>query len=650
MKTKKTKLARYKLKQLLSKATPRWLVLAIDLYLTLSTFVFVFILLRILRIITGLGFYQIVVFHLPLVFICVLTAFLLTSSYRRIIRFTGIKDLNKLLQTNLLYAVLLFVVYAVFYQFTSNPTYLYGKWLVPVHFLFNTLVLIFVRIVYKDIYDRFIVSKTEDRRILIFGAGEAGVIVYRVLTSSEKGRAKVVGFLDDNERKSGLRINGIPIYHSSAVTADFVEKHQIDEVIISIRNIRTTRLGEMIDQFSGLPLTLKIIPPVSRWLNNELTTKQIRPIQVEDLLGRTPIYLENEKIHHEFEDKVILVTGAAGSIGSEIARQLMTFPIQKLILLDQAESAMYELQQMTKQQAKDSCEFIVGDIRDVKRIEEVFKFFKPNIVFHAAAYKHVPLMEENPYESVRVNIGGTKIIADLANKYQIEKFVMISTDKAVNPTNVMGATKRVAELYVSCLNKLSNTQFIVTRFGNVLGSNGSVIPLFKKQIEAGGPVTVTHKDITRYFMTIPEACQLVLEAGVMGKGGEIFVFDMGKSVKIFDLAKKIIYLSGFRYPEDIDIKIIGLRPGEKIYEELLTDNETCIKTHHPKIMIARVNSPDEKMFMDQINHLVALESWENMDSVNTYYVTILKKLVPEYISQNSKFSEIDEENKANKLK
>lgn len=641
MKTKRNKLARYKLKKLLENATPRWLVLTIDIYLTLSTFVFVFIVLKLLGVINELSFYQLALYHLQLVLVSSLLAFLLTSSYRRIVRFTGIKDLTKLLQTNLLSSILLFVAYWLFYQSTNNPTFLYGKWLVPAHFLFNTLVLIFVRIVYKEIYDRFIVSRSDSRRVLIYGAGEAGVIVYRVLTSSEKRRIKVVGFLEDNDRKVGLRINGVPIYHSSIGAADFIEKHHIEEVIISIQNIKPSRLGEIIDQFSELPVTLKIVPPLSKWLNNELTTKQIKPVQVEDLLGRTPIHLENEKIHHEFEGKVILVTGAAGSIGGEIARQLMSFPIRKLILMDQAESAMYELQQMTKLQAKESCEFIVADVRDERRVEEIFKYFKPSVVFHAAAYKHVPLMEENPYESTRVNIGGTKIIADLANKYQVEKFVMISTDKAVNPTNVMGATKRVAELYVSHLNKMSQTQYIVTRFGNVLGSNGSVIPLFKKQIERGGPVTVTHKDITRYFMTIPEACQLVLEAGVMGKGGEIFVFDMGKSVRIFDLAKKIIYLSGFRYPEDIDIKIIGLRPGEKIHEELLTDSETCIKTHHPKIMIARVGSPNEEFFVERIEELITLEPWESMESVNLRCVTILKELVPEYISQNSKFGEID---------
>ena len=334
---------------------------------------------------------------------------------------------------------------------------------------------------------------------------------------------------------------------------------------------------------------------------------------------------------------MILITGAAGSIGSEISRKLTEYKYKKLILLDTAESALYDLQQEFKQNQIENFEVIVADVRDHDRLSYVFEVYKPKIVFHAAAYKHVPLMENSPYEAVRVNICGTRNVSDLSVKHGVNKFVLISTDKAVNPTNVMGASKRVAELYVNSLKGKGQTKFITTRFGNVLGSNGSVIPLFKKQIENGGPLTVTHKDITRYFMTISEASLLVLEAATMGNGGEIFVFDMGKSVKIFDLAKNMIFLSGLRYPEDIDIKITGLRPGEKIYEELLADGENTKPTYHEKIMIAKTKPINAEEIVAKINTLCSISS--KMQSLEI--VSIIKELIPEYVSNNSKYEVLD---------
>lgn len=363
-------------------------------------------------------------------------------------------------------------------------------------------------------------------------------------------------------------------------------------------------------------------------------------VQIEDLLGRKLIEFSNEAIQKEITGKVVMITGAAGSIGSEISKQLMAFSYKKLIMMDQAETALFELQQSTEKKCNENCFFVLGDIRNEERIKFLLNEFKPDIIFHAAAYKHVPLMEENPYEAVKTNIKGTKIVADLSAKLGVKKFVMISTDKAVNPTSVMGATKRIAELYITALNRRSNCKFIVTRFGNVLESSGSVIPVFKRQIEKGGPLTVTHPEITRYFMTIPEACHLLLEAETMGKGGEVFVFDMGHPVKILDLAKKIIQLNGLNYPKDIDIKITGLRPGEKIHEELLTANENRISTYHPKITIAEIQDYSPNL-EEAILELTAYECEENLLETQMKLVHKMKQIVPEFISNNSIYSSID---------
>ena len=367
--------------------------------------------------------------------------------------------------------------------------------------------------------------------------------------------------------------------------------------------------------------------------------REIRPLKVEDLLGRKNIKLNNPAITAETENKVILITGAAGSIGGELSRQIAKQRFKKLVLLDQAESPLYDLQQSLNLNNSDKIKCVVGDVRDLVFLDHLFNQYNFDIVFHAAAYKHVPLMEDNPYEAIWTNVVGSKNLADLSLKYNVKKFVMISTDKAINPTNVMGATKRAAEIYVSSCYGKGNTSFVITRFGNVLGSNGSVIPLFEKQMSEGGPLTLTHPDITRYFMTIPEACQLVQEAAVMGQGGEIFVFDMGSSVKIMDLAKRMIRLKGYRYPEDIDIKIVGLRPGEKIFEELLANGENTLETHHPKIMIAKINHENLAFKCEKLKELVTMTSLQKMDAMSL--VKVLKEIVPEFKSQNSDFSVLD---------
>jgi FlaA1/EpsC-like NDP-sugar epimerase len=380
------------------------------------------------------------------------------------------------------------------------------------------------------------------------------------------------------------------------------------------------------------------VPPVSNWINGELSFKQIKKVQIEELLERDAIQLDIDIIINQLNNKTILVTGAAGSIGSEIVRQVIKFNPKKIILLDQAESPLYEMEmELHDKYKQQQYEIVMGDIRNKDRMENVFKTFAPSIVFHAAAYKHVPMMENNPSESIFTNVLGSKNLADLSVQYKVEKFVMVSTDKAVNPTNVMGASKRIAEIYTQSLNKNSTTKFITTRFGNVLGSNGSVIPRFRQQIETGGPITITHPDITRFFMTIPEACQLVLEAGAMGKGGEIFIFDMGESVKIVDLAKKMIKLSGLILDKDISIIYTGLRPGEKLYEELLANEENTIPTHHKQILIAKVKEYDFETISSSINELINLFDQQNNKSI----VKKMKELVPEFKSNNSIYEELD---------
>ena len=505
--------------------------------------------------------------------------------------------------------------------------------------------MVIARLYYKWIYDYFFSKNKEQQKILIYGAGDSGLITRDILQNDTQFNYKVVGFIDDKPSKIGTFIDGAKIYSINDVDDKFIERNDISEIIISIQNIKTNELLNLSKSLEDLNVNIKIIPPISNWIDGTYKPAQIKQLKIEDLLGRESIKLKNPIINENVQGKVILVTGAAGSIGSEISRQLAMMDFAQLILIDQAESALYDVQQSLKneisEEKQNRIDYIVSSVRDRKRMLSLFDKYHPQIIFHAAAYKHVPLMERFPYEAINTNIYGTKIIADLANEFGAEKFVMVSTDKAVNPTNVMGATKRVAEIYVNCTNEKSKTNYIVTRFGNVLGSNGSVIPLFKRQLENGGPLTVTHPDITRFFMTIPEACQLVLEAAIMGKGGEIFVFDMGESMKIIDLAKRMIRLSGFKYPEEIDIKIVGLRPGEKIYEELLANDENTVKTHHEKIMIAKVNTNKCQDNKKLIEELCLMSSTIEKHEQVMHLVAKIKEIVPEFKSQNSEFEKLD---------
>jgi FlaA1/EpsC-like NDP-sugar epimerase len=507
--------------------------------------------------------------------------------------------------------------------------------------------LISSRFLAKSTYEFIISGVKRSGNVMIYGAGYSGLTTKNVLLNDKKKHYEILGFIDDNPSKINKTIEGLRVYSLEAALNKFMGSESPLEVILAINHLSTSERTKISDAFLERGVVVKTTPPLSKWVGGEFEINQIRKIKIEDLLSRDTISIDNKHISSEINNKTVLVTGAAGSIGSEIVKQLVPFYPAKIILVDQAESALYDLKFEIRNIIPENTivQFVVADVTDRVRMRQIFDKARPHFVFHAAAYKHVPLMEDHPYEAIKVNVIGTKNIADLAAEMSVEKFVMVSTDKAVNPTNVMGATKRLAEMYTQSMNGVSGieTKYIATRFGNVLGSNGSVIPIFKKQIENGGPITVTHPEITRYFMTIPEACQLVLEAGTMGQGGEVFVFDMGESVKIVDLAKKMILLSGLQLGKDIQIEYSGLRPGEKLYEELLNDNENTLPTHHPKITIAKLVTPSYAAME------IALGEIERLlyEGTNRDLIATIKQLIPEYISNNSIYEALDEvKNKA----
>lgn len=627
-----------KLKKALKQGVPRWIVLCIDLYVTLNTFILAYIISNKLSV---EGIENILSF-LPEIGLSAFVIFLMTKSYKGIIRHTGFMDVRLVFLAGGILALFLIISSIVFRQSPVFIHYAIPIHLIITHFMLNTIMLIILRLIYKGIYRRYVFSRNGSVRTLIYGAHQTGFLTQQILTNDSENNIQVVGFIDHQSQNVGKRMNGIEVYDVGKVDDEFIHRHHIDEIVISYSNLPTESIQKIYDELSRYSVTLKIIPPVTQWLNGDFQARQIQPIKIEDLLGRSPIEENNRDVHQFLKGKVVLITGAAGSIGSEISRQAIGYPVQTLIFVDQAESALFELQQECESKIHETveCVYVVADICQAMRMDALFSEYKPDIVFHAAAYKHVPLMEDNPYEAIRNNIGGTKTLADMAVRHGVEKFIMVSTDKAVNPTNIMGATKRISELYVNYVNQFHSTQFIITRFGNVLGSNGSVVPIFQEQIRKGGPLTVTNKEITRFFMTIPEASQLVLVAGSMGKGGEIYIFDIGQSMKIYDLAKRMITLSGLRYPEDIDIQITGLRPGEKLYEELFTENEILEKTNHNKIMIAKVCYKYLRDFEDQVDSIIRMKY--NSDMVNGGHrllISKLKTIVPEYNPQNPLYFE-----------
>jgi FlaA1/EpsC-like NDP-sugar epimerase len=581
--------------------------------------------------------------HLIMTTAVSIVSFLIFKPYAGIIRHTSLEDIIRLAKSIAFNGVAILLL-NISIPFWGNGWFPHMPYSIMIIYILSGLfLLLFTRMIIKILFSTFTSTSVLRRNVLIFGAGKAGLTTLQVINADKDSGMKAVGFLDHNPLLQGKAISGVPVYSPNAVNEAFIEKLKVKDIIFSVQNISPEEKRELIEALiAQASVVVKEIPPASSWINGELSLKQLNKVKIEDLLQRAPIKLSMDHVVNELREKIILVTGAAGSIGSEISRQLCQVHPARLIFFDQAESPLYDLQQELIKAYPGMApkfEFIVGDASNKETVERLFRIHRPQMVYHAAAYKHVPLMESNPFEAVRVNVFGTRIVADAASRYKVQKFVMISTDKAVNPTNVMGASKRTAEIYIQSLNlRMGNkTAFITTRFGNVLGSNGSVIPLFEKQIAAGGPVTVTHPDIIRYFMTIPEACQLVLEAGVMGMGGEIFLFDMGKPVKINDLALQMIRLSGLKPGKDIEIRYTGLRPGEKLFEELLNDGENNLPTHHPKITIAQVfhHSPAEvdAMFLDL------------QDSFNTYdrleVVAQIKRIVPEFKSNNSEYQSLD---------
>lgn len=562
-------------------------------------------------------------------------SFFISKTYKGVVRYTSSRDAMRIFAVVLLGSALMFAVNIV--TLVTVGYYIIPTAVIIIDALVTLFLMISSRLAVKAIYFENKNPEREKTQVIIYGAGESGIITKRTLDRDAAVRYKVVGFVDDDEKKKGRSLEGVFIYPASKLES-LIKENEVESVIISIQNLSPTKKNAIIDECLKYGVRVLNVPPVAKWINGELSFNQIKSINIEELLERDPIKLDNALINNQLNGKTILITGAAGSIGSELARQCSKFNPGLLILLDQAESPLHELE-LEFAESKVNCKYevVIGDVRNAERLRNVFNTFKPQVVFHAAAYKHVPMMENNPSESVLTNILGTKTVADLSVEFNVQKFVMVSTDKAVNPTNVMGASKRIAEIYTQSLGKTAATKFITTRFGNVLGSNGSVIPRFKKQIEQGGPITITHPEITRFFMTIPEACQLVLEAGCMGKGGEIFVFDMGQSVKIVDLARKMIKLSGLKEERDIKIVYTGLRPGEKLYEELLASNENTLPTHHQQILVGKVKEyqPDEvKRFIDE---LIKLFNTQN----NTLIVAKMKEIVPEFISNNSVFQNLD---------
>lgn len=569
-----------------------------------------------------------------------LAAFFISRTYDGMLRYSGFNDIRKIF-TSCTFTLLALLISKLFFIKVYNSfavDYYPRMILILYHYLITLVLMIIMRFTIRRLYIEVYKNNPDKINTLVYGAGDGGTMLMRTLNQDPSSRFRIRAFVDDDPTRTKSQINTIKVYSpQTAMTPEFVEKHDIDVMIVAIPSLSEERKKEIIEQGMALNLNVKSIPSFDKWVDGKLSTSQIEDIRIEDVLGRRPIVLGKENVKNEINGKVVLVTGAAGSIGNEICRQLMHYNPSRLVMLDQAESALFDFQFEMNNNAKfaekhDNMAFVISDVKDPLRMREVFELYRPKIVYHAAAYKHVPFMEENAYEAVLVNVFGTKNVADLAVEFGVEKFVMFSTDKAVNPTSVMGASKRIAEIYTQ--SRQSATKFITTRFGNVLDSNGSVVPLFRKQIAQGGPITVTDRRITRFFMTIPEACSLVLEAGAIGDGGDIFVFDMGEKVRIWELAEKMRKLS--HHPE-IEIIETGLRPGEKLYEELLANNENTIKTGHEKILRAVVrnyNSSEVDLMMEQLR--TELETCDAMK-----IVAKMKSIVPEYKSNNSIFSALD---------
>ena len=558
--------------------------------------------------------------------------FLLYQSHVGIIRHSGSTDFARLAKATLFAFVGLTVLREIALR-AGNETLSLSYGALATTSLGFLALSVGMRITVRNIFHSLANSYVRKNGVgvLIFGAGSMGRSAKEAIDADVRGEGFAVAYVDDHPNKVGKNINGLPILASDyAFRPAFIQENQIQRVVVAAKSVSALRIKALTQQALEVGLEVKRVPPIGKWVNGELTATQIRAVSVEDLLGRDPIQLSYNKLNGFLAKKTIMVTGAAGSIGSELVQQILLQQPATLLAVDQAETPLYELD-LEHNRHDGVLVPLVANVAHEEGMRMLFERYRPDVVFHAAAYKHVPLMEAHPVEAVRTNCLGTAVVARLAREFQCEAFVMVSTDKAVNPTNVMGATKRAAEHAIQAENRHpgNKTRFVTTRFGNVLGSNGSVIPLFQRQIAQGGPLTVTHKEITRYFMTIPEAVRLVLEAGHMGRGGELYVFDMGEPVRIYDLAMQLIQLSGLRPGVDIEVKEVGLRPGEKLYEELLTDGENTVPTHHPKIFIATAISWEDAEFQAHWDFLLqALNAQQQTD-----LLLALKQLVPEYQPQ-----------------
>ena len=623
---------------------PRWIIVSIDLIVLMLSFFFTFLIFKG----TGLDY---ITTPYSFVFIGVfigvnLFFFWLFKTYSGIIRHSSNIDALKLLFSQVSVLIVFLVLNFLHEIFLQQKAFLNTALFINIVLSFCGLFL--YRMMVKQTFELYFSEKSDEKltRTVIYGTDANAISVANALKFETPSRFKIVGFVDKNSQNASKRMLDLPILVQRKKLPALMRSVGAESVIIADKSLSKEEQIMIVDQCLEYNLKVFMVPLITDWENQKEISQKVKTIQIEDLLERQPIVLDNKGISKQLKDKVILISGAAGSIGSEIVRQVLTFNPKKVIILDQAETPLHHLKLETEViETNAKIRTVVGDIRNLEAMDEIFKSYRPQVVFHAAAYKHVPLMEENPSQAIFTNIKGTKNLADLACRYKVKKFVMVSTDKAVNPSNVMGASKRIAEKYVQSLqlkdiseNGSAATKFITTRFGNVLGSNGSVVPLFTKQIAEGGPLTITHKDIIRYFMTIPEACQLVLEAGAMGNGGEIYIFDMGKPVKIIDLANKMIKLAGFIPEKDIKIEIVGLRPGEKLYEELLNDTSKTIPTHHAKIMIAEEIQEEYEGLHTDIDELISIANLFSNDAI----VTKMKKIVPEFKSMNSSFELLDQ--------